>query len=73
MDLASLTDHDDLLFQAQLNTGFTGLLRLSEITWPNKVILRDYKKVTMCFSLEWAPTQYSVLFLASDTQSRHYF
>jgi hypothetical protein len=61
MDLASLTDHDDLLFHAQLNTGFTGLLRVGEFTWPNKIILHDYKKVTMCFSLELTPTQYSFL------------
>jgi hypothetical protein len=58
-DLASSTDHDDLLFNAQLNTGFTALLRLGEITWPNKISLRDYKKVTMCFSLDLTPTQYS--------------
>ena len=58
-NLASSTDHDDLLFNAQLNTGFTGLLRLGEITWPNKISLRDYKKVTMRFSLDLTPTQYS--------------
>jgi hypothetical protein len=35
-DLAPSTDHD-LLFHAQLNTGFTGLLRLGELTWPNQI------------------------------------
>ena len=47
-DLASSTLHDDLLFNALLNTGFTGLLQLGELTWPDKVTLRDYKKVSMC-------------------------
>ena len=51
--------HDDLLFNAQLNTGFTGLLCLGEMTWPNRIALRDYKKVTMCFSMEWTQNSYS--------------
>ena len=54
-----LTIHDDLLFNAQLNTGFTGLLHLGEMTWPNRVTLRDYKKVTMRFSMEWTADSYS--------------
>ena len=29
------------------------------MTWPNKVTLRDYKKVTMCFSLEIFVREYS--------------
>jgi hypothetical protein len=58
-DLASSTIHDDLLFNAQFNTGFTGLLRLGEMTWPNKIALRDYKKVTMRFSLEFHEVGYS--------------
>jgi hypothetical protein len=57
--LAVSSDHDDLLFDAQLNTGFTGLLRLGEMTWPNNVALRDYKKVTMRFSLEWLLDAYA--------------
>jgi hypothetical protein len=39
MDLASLTNHDDLLFHTQLNMGFMGLLCLNEMTWPNKISL----------------------------------
>jgi len=58
-DLHSSTDHDDLLFDAQINTGFTGLLRLGEMTWPDKVALRNYKKVTMRFSLQWLFHAYS--------------
>ena len=58
-DLTSSTLHDDLLFNALLNTGFTGLLRLGELTWPDKVALRDYKKVSMRHSIEWSPNTYS--------------
>src|SRR5882762_4326286 len=58
-DLATSSSHDDMLFDALLNTGFTGLLRLGELTWPDNVSLRDYKKVTMCFSLEWDLRTYS--------------
>src|SRR5882762_9172176 len=58
-DLSLSSDHDDLLFDAQVNTGVTGLLRLSKMTWPNKVTLRDYKKVTMRFSLEIFVREYS--------------
>ena len=55
-DLTQSTIHDDLLFNAQLNTGFTGLLHLGELTWPDWVSLRNYKKVTMRFSMEWPQT-----------------
>ena len=58
-DLAPSTLHDDLLFNALLNTGFTGLLRLGELTWPDKITLRDYKKLTMRHTLQWTPTEYS--------------
>ena len=57
--LAHSTIHDDLLFNAQLNTGFTGLLRLGEMTWPDRIALRNYKKVTMRFSMEWTTDSYS--------------
>ena len=50
-DLCLSLDHDDLLFDAQVNTGFTGLLHLGEMTWLNKV--------TMCFSLEFFAWEYS--------------
>jgi hypothetical protein len=36
-DMACSTLHNDLLFNAQLNTGFTGLLHLGEMTLPNHV------------------------------------
>jgi hypothetical protein len=58
-DLARSTNHDDLLFTAQLNTGFTALLRLGELTSPNKFVLRDYRKITMRSTLELHMQEYS--------------
>ena len=40
------TLHDDLLFVAMLITGFFGLLRLGELTFPDEPSLRNWKKVT---------------------------
>lgn len=40
------TLHDDLLFVAMLHTGFFGLLRLGEMTFPDEVSLQNWKKVT---------------------------
>ena len=40
------TLHDDLLFVAMLLTGFFGLLRLGELTFPNDPSLQNWKKVT---------------------------
>ena len=45
--------HDDVLFVAQLFTGFENLLRLGELCWPDKVALRDYRKVTMRHTVEF--------------------
>lgn len=42
----SSTHHDDLLFVAMLFTGFFGLLRLGELTFPDDASLRNWKKVT---------------------------
>ena len=45
--------HDDLLFTSQVLTGFDCLMRLGELTWPDAVHLRDYRKVTMRHSVEF--------------------
>jgi hypothetical protein len=45
--------HDDLLFTTQLFTGVHCLMRLTELTWPDKLSLRDYRKVTMRHSVEF--------------------
>jgi hypothetical protein len=47
--------HDDLLFVAQILTGVDCLMRLSELTWPDSLSLRDYRKVTMRHSIEFLP------------------
>ena len=39
--------HDDILFGTQLLTGTECLMRLGELTWPDKIALRDYHKVSM--------------------------
>ena len=41
------TPHDDLLFFSILLTGFHGLMRLGELTWPDRKDLHDYRKIIM--------------------------
>lgn len=53
--------HDDLLFVAQLFTGFHGLLRLGELVWPDKKSLQDYRKISMRPSVKMLPQSYSFL------------
>jgi hypothetical protein len=43
--------HDDLLFAALIVTGFHGLLRLGELTFPDSSYLWDWRKVTKRSSL----------------------
>ena len=50
--LGASPPHDDVLFATQLFTGFENLLRLGELCWPDKVALRDYRKVTMRHTVE---------------------
>lgn len=47
----SSNSHDDLLFAALVVTGFFGLLRLGEMTFPDNSYLRDWRKVTKRSSL----------------------
>jgi hypothetical protein len=58
-NLTNSTLHDDFLFESQLSSGFSGLLRLGEMTWPDKIADRDYRKVTMRLSLEWLTDAYT--------------
>jgi len=44
--------HDDLLFVTQLFVGTSCLMRLAELTWPDQLALRDYRKVSMRHSVE---------------------
>ena len=56
--LSSSTSHDDLLFKAQLVTGFFALMRLGELTFPNSKKLRNWKKVTKWSSVVLSSDQY---------------
>jgi len=40
------SDHDDLLFVAMLYTGFFGLMRLGELTFPDDKSIQNWRKVT---------------------------
>lgn len=51
--LTPSTDHDDKLFVTMLNTGFTGLLRLAEMTMHNNPNLRNFRKATLRNSVRW--------------------
>ena len=59
--LSHSTEHDDLLFLAQLETGFHGLLRLGELVWPDAHNLRTYRKVTRRTTVLTTPSSYSFL------------
>jgi hypothetical protein len=52
---SSSTSFNDTLFLAILMTGFHGLLRLGELTWPDNKNLRDYRKVIMRSSVHVDP------------------
>lgn len=65
------TLHDDLLFQAMLLTGFFGLLRLGELTFPDDVSLHNWKKVTRRNTVTLLPTHYE--FLLPGHKADHFF
>lgn len=52
-DLANSSNHDDFLFDAQVICGFCGFHRLAEITQPDKLDLRAFRKLVMRHTLEW--------------------
>jgi hypothetical protein len=53
--------HDDFLFTSQLLTGFYALLRLGELTYPDRVSLRNPRKVSQRASVSWYETGYGYL------------
>ena len=63
--------HDDLLFLTQLFTGTTCLMRLGELTWPDTLALRDYRKVSMRPSVERLPEAFS--FWLPGHKADHFF
>ena len=50
--LSSPLTYDDSLFLCQLYTGFFGLLRLGELTWPDSSSTRDYRKLILRHSVQ---------------------
>ena len=56
--LSLSTAHDDLLFKSMLLTGFFALMRLGELTFPNTIKLRNWKKITKRSSVVVSPDQY---------------
>ncbi|KZT25384.1 hypothetical protein NEOLEDRAFT_1148021 [Neolentinus lepideus HHB14362 ss-1] len=44
---------EDLLFLTQLLCGFFGLMRLSELCWPDKKSLQDWRRVVLRHTVTW--------------------
>ena len=59
MWLEGSSSFDNLLFKAQLNSGFMGLLCLGELFKNKKHALWDWKKITMRHLLKWLPNTYT--------------
>ena len=57
----SSSSHDNLLFAALLSTGFHGLLRLGELTFPDNPSIRDWRKVIRRQSLILRQHEYEFL------------
>ena len=55
------TLHDDILFVAMLITGFFGLLRLGEMTFPDDTSLHNWKKVIRRNTVRVLESQYEFL------------
>lgn len=60
-ELANSTQHDDLLFKTMLITGFFALMRLGELTFPDEVRLRNWKKVSKRSTVQVSAEQYEFL------------
>ena len=56
--LSNSVNHDDLLFKSMLLTGFFALMRLGELTFPDAIKLRNWKKVTKQSSVNTTDDQY---------------
>jgi hypothetical protein len=54
----SAPSHDDLLFIAQLLTGFFALLRLGEMVFPDSDAIRDWRKISRRHTVHLAETSY---------------
>jgi hypothetical protein len=58
-NLKSSSDHDDLLFLSQLLVRFHVLLRLSELCFPDHLVLHDLSKIALLSSVQWLPCAFS--------------
>jgi len=63
--------HNDLLFATMVFTGFHGLLRLGEMSFPDDPNIRDWRKVTRRSSLILAQNEYS--FTLSSHKADRFF
>jgi hypothetical protein len=66
-NLSQSESHDDFLFLSQLLSGFNALLRLGELVWPDKIVHRSYRKLSLRTSVQLLPTSYSFSLPASKT------
>jgi hypothetical protein len=69
--MISQPSHDDLLFAALILTGFHALMRLGELVFPDKKILRNYRKISLRHSVSLFPERYS-FFLPSHKADRFF-
>jgi hypothetical protein len=59
-DLKTSSEHDDILFLAQLLVGFHTLLRLAELCFPDRLATRDFSKISLRSSVQWLPNAVSI-------------
>ena len=69
--MVSQPSHDNLLFATLLLTGFHALMRLGELVFPDKKILRNYRKISLRHSVSILSDQYS-FFLPSHKADRFF-
>ncbi|KAF8805585.1 hypothetical protein BYT27DRAFT_7224774 [Phlegmacium glaucopus] len=63
--------HNDRLFLAMLLTGFFALLRLGELSFPNKKDLQNWQKISKCSSVHLTPEFYK--FQLPSHKADHFF
>jgi len=68
---ADSTKHDDLLFIAQLLTGFFVLMWLGELTFPDDESIRDWRKITLRDSIHCTDELYD--FCLPHHKADHFF
>ena len=59
--IGSSKSHDNQLFLAILFTGFHGLFHLGELTFPDRVASRDYRKIMSRHTVDITQSSYSLL------------